>query len=212
MEVAYDQRAVARFERHVRREQDGCHTWTGGKHSFGYGSFWHDGATRNAARWNYERVNGPIPKGLELRHKCLNKSCVNPDHMETGTHTDNMRDKYRDGTMPHGETHHEAKLTEAQIGRALEMRRGNVSWARIGRALGVDKATVARAVSGQTWSHLEPADFPKRVQSSMTPDRVQEAIRLRKEGWAWRKIAGLFGVEHGSVMWAVKRYYRDGGA
>ena len=30
----------------------------------------------------YEHLNGPIPKGKEVNHKCLNRACFNPIHLE----------------------------------------------------------------------------------------------------------------------------------
>lgn len=36
--------------------------------------------------------NGPVPRGLQLNHKCDNTLCGEPDHMYPGTHQDNMID------------------------------------------------------------------------------------------------------------------------
>ena len=40
------------------------------------------GKSIQAHRFAWERVNGPIPKGKLLHHKCSNKLCVNPEHLE----------------------------------------------------------------------------------------------------------------------------------
>lgn len=61
-----------------------CHIWTAGVMSGGYGSFW-DGNTRRAHAFAYERVNGPLPEGREIHHKCERKLCVNAGHLESLT-------------------------------------------------------------------------------------------------------------------------------
>ena len=44
-----------------------------------------------AHRWAYELMVGKIPPGMELDHKCLETGCVNPEHMEVVTPTENKR-------------------------------------------------------------------------------------------------------------------------
>ena len=46
---------------------------------------------RLAHRISYEIAHGPVPPGLELDHLCRNKWCINPDHLEAVTHTENMQ-------------------------------------------------------------------------------------------------------------------------
>jgi hypothetical protein len=44
-----------------------------------------------AHRVVYERVRGPIPKGLVLDHLCRNPGCVNPEHLEPVSQATNLR-------------------------------------------------------------------------------------------------------------------------
>lgn len=73
-------------------KQDGCWEWTGNADGQGYARFKVDRVTHFGHRYSYELHHGPIPEGLVVRHKCDNPPCVNPDHLEIGTHQDNMND------------------------------------------------------------------------------------------------------------------------
>ena len=52
-------------------------------------------------RWAWVKFFGPIPKGLLVCHKCDNPICINPDHLELGTISDNAVDSVRRGRHAH---------------------------------------------------------------------------------------------------------------
>ena len=87
-----------RFEKKWCPEPNsGCWIWLGMGHSEnGYGLFRFGGRGKCylAHRISYEFYVGKIPDGLELDHKCENKLCVNPDHLEPVTHKENMLRMY----------------------------------------------------------------------------------------------------------------------
>jgi hypothetical protein len=66
-----------------------CWLWTACT-SNGYGMLYADGRTQGAHRISYALHNGPIPAGLVIDHICQNPSCVNPDHLRTAAHKQNM--------------------------------------------------------------------------------------------------------------------------
>jgi hypothetical protein len=71
-------------------KETGCHEWTAQKKTQGYGRFCFEGKRVGAHRVAWQLANGPIPDGLQLHHKCGNKGCVNPDHLEMVTQKQNM--------------------------------------------------------------------------------------------------------------------------
>ena len=42
-------------------------------------------------RLTYELIRGPIPEGLQIDHLCRVRACVNPNHMELVTQSENIR-------------------------------------------------------------------------------------------------------------------------
>lgn len=76
---------------------DACWPWLAATTDFGHGVFARQrgsSGTRVAHRVAWELVNGPIPAGMVLRHRCHNPRCVNPAHLLPGTQGDNARDRY----------------------------------------------------------------------------------------------------------------------
>jgi hypothetical protein len=82
-----------------RMKDDECWPWRGvcDQHGYGRVSFMHK--RFKAHRVSFEMANGPIPDGLIVRHRCDNPNCVNPNHLEAGTHKDNMQDASRRGRL-----------------------------------------------------------------------------------------------------------------
>lgn len=87
-----------------------CWCWKGRVDKWGYGYF----NIKYGKKWRMIGVHrfswllhngGFLVREVNVLHRCDNPSCINPNHLFLGTHTDNMKDKSQKGR------HHETKKT-----------------------------------------------------------------------------------------------------
>lgn len=109
-----------------------------------------------AHRVAYEVAFGKIPEGLVVRHKCDNRICINPEHLELGTQADNVRDMRERGRAVNppvhiGESNPKAKLKEAQV---IDIFTTKDSHASAARRHGVTPEMVGLIRRGKSWRHL----------------------------------------------------------
>ena len=106
--------------------------------------------TRIAHRAYWIEANGPIPDGLELDHLCRNRSCVNVDHLEAVTHSENMRRQ-----VPRvGEQNASSKLTEYAVRWIRSLVQSGRTQAEVSEMFGVSKHAVHAIIHRKTWSHI----------------------------------------------------------
>lgn len=132
---------------------DDCIEWQGYREKFGHGRVKIKGKRYFVHRLAWEEVHGPIPEGLLVRHKCDNPPCINVEHLELGTHQDNVNDMYERGRdrAIRGEEHYRATLTDEQV---VEIRS---LWPHTGRSqqsiadeYGVSRALVSLIAHNKT--------------------------------------------------------------
>lgn len=97
-----DARLPRRFwSKCIPEPNSGCWLWFGATRNQ-YARLWIDGAMRSAHRFLLRRL-GRLPAeapDIVVRHRCDTPACVNPAHLEIGSHAENMVD--RDTRGRHG--------------------------------------------------------------------------------------------------------------
>ena len=164
------QKDIDRFWLHVDKSGE-CWIWIGSIMNNGYGEIGisHNKKHRNVSthRFSWIISHGAIPDKKYICHTCDNKSCVNPDHLYVGTHSDNIRDAVirnriasgkRQGAYTHpekvrrGETHSLVKLTESQV---IEIRNSrNIKQRKLAIEYGVHFSTICDILRRKTWKHI----------------------------------------------------------
>lgn len=143
-----------------------CWVWTGRRNPKGYGLAWNRArltgnrrADEGAHRIAWVLINGPIPAGLCVLHRCDNPPCIRPDHLWLGTKADNSADMKAKGRTYRptwiGAAVPTAKITDVI---ASEIRRkyatGSVTQAELARQYGLTPPTVSAVITRRTWRHV----------------------------------------------------------
>jgi hypothetical protein len=147
------------FDRAMPEPNSGCWIWlnaTTNKHGSGYGTVNINGRMMGAHRAVFEISRGvSLDTETHVCHRCDVSQCVNPDHLFTGTHLENMADCAKKGRNKYpiisGSASHLAKLTEAQ---AIDIARSSLSIAELAEKYGVSKHAVYCIRIGKTWSRI----------------------------------------------------------
>lgn len=93
--VIIPQRVKDRAHEKVVRAANGCWISTYSTGSHGYAQIgWKNSGQQHmvlAHRAVWERLNGPVPIGMTLDHRCKSKRCVNPEHLRLLDNFENGR-------------------------------------------------------------------------------------------------------------------------
>ena len=133
-----------------------CIIWTGSKTPTGYGRLCYQGKNLSAHRASYVVYKGKIKDSLHVLHTCDNPSCINPDHLYTGTHQDNMRDREDRGrgVIQYGEKSNFSTLTEKQVVSIKNELKDGASLKYLSEKYNVTPQNIWFIKTGKTWKHL----------------------------------------------------------
>lgn len=131
----------------------GCMIWMGSQ-VHDYGQLSHNFRTVRAHKASYELANGPVPKGLQVLHKCDVRLCVNPEHLYAGTHNDNMRDRQSRDRQAKGERCKKTLRAESVLSIRERHRVDGVSYTQMAKEYGVSDTTIHAIINRRTWKHI----------------------------------------------------------
>lgn len=156
-----DQQIRSRFLQYVDINQDKtlCWEWQGGLNDSGYGKFRASPEVNYVTthRFAFEMFVRPLKPGELVLHRCDNPPCVNPNHLFTGTHQDNVDDRERKGRGARvvGSQHHAAVFTEDQVILIRELyAKGGVSQSELAKQFGVSTSAISNVVYRTRWKHV----------------------------------------------------------
>jgi hypothetical protein len=151
-------------------EPDDCWEWQKSKRS-GYG-FFKSGREKfiGAHRFSFVIHHGKIPEGMIVGHKCDNRCCCNPGHLEAITYSKNNFDAHsrgkRDGTQHgqlRGEAVYNAVLCDDVVLQIIELRNEGFGFKKIAAILGFSRDSIRAVVDGKTWVHITGGPVPRKT-------------------------------------------------
>jgi HNH endonuclease len=143
------------YARIGKKEPEECWEWQGDINGGGYGQFSLGGKRVIAHRFVWELINGPIPEGMFICHKCDNPPCCNPNHLFLGTPKDNSQDRDHKGRGAKGEKSGVSVLTEEQVlAIREEYARGGATYLGLGKKYGVRDGTIKKIIERINWKHI----------------------------------------------------------
>jgi hypothetical protein len=134
----------------VSEELGNCWEWLGGKYGTGYGQLikdiWGEELTH---RWSYRYFKKEdIPDKKLVRHKCDNRSCVNPDHLELGDSKENVKDMLeRNKNNPCGR-----KFNKEQKEQIVKLRDEGKTYQEIATLYNCNRRTIERLCLNKTYT------------------------------------------------------------
>jgi hypothetical protein len=143
-------------ERQVRDGMTPCMEWTGalvkGYPRVYVGKIKRKDAWRDGHRYSLSRKIGrPLRSDEIAMHQCDNPICINPDHLEVGSHQDNMDEMKQRKRAASGERNAMTTLTIEQVER-IRAAPSHISHTDLAERFQTSRHTIARIRKGTTWA------------------------------------------------------------
>lgn len=191
---------------------DLCWSWMKYKDKNGYGDFQfcYLGIKYRyrAHRTSYELTKGVIPNDLIVCHKCDNPTCVNPNHLFTGTHQDNCDDKINKGRQAIAEINGRSKLNWLLVNEIRCKYESGFSIKELSGNYNISTDQIINIIKNDSWIDenyvgvsVESSVFGKgHTFSRVIPDeKVIEIKILINKGLKNKEISEITGVKNQKI-------------
>lgn len=210
------ERAIKNFWNKVNKT-DSCWLWTGAKTTDGYGCFGNGRlGSKRAHRFSWEIDRETIPPNMELCHTCDNPSCVNPEHLFIGTHTDNMRDAARKKKFPlrYGTDHPRGKWSDEQVKSMVQLYNSGTPIKEICSLFGICRSSLGNilyrsarehALDGIRVSKKKRTPYRKGEHNSRSRFKTDQILKIRnlyESGSSPKEIKSIFNLPEGT-FWSI---------
>jgi len=111
--------AISILRQSTVTDANGCWTWTGRSHKDGYSQVRVGSREWSGHRLMATLVHGDIKGSAVVHHKCANRLCINPDHLQQVSHHENVAEMLQRNHYLARIASLEAALREAAPGHPL---------------------------------------------------------------------------------------------
>lgn len=174
-------------------KENGCHEVISHKSTgnAGYSKIRINGILFDIHRWYYKRETGMDLKGLDIRHKCDNRKCINIKHLCHGTRKDNVNDMLVRNRQY-------SELTKQNVIDIInKYNTGKYTYTDLAKLYNVNMNSISSIFKGKTWSHItgiKPNDYLLRNNKSNKQSN-EKYIHWDKYNNKWKVDIYLNGIE-----------------
>lgn len=102
-----------------------------------------------------EAFVGPCPEGMECCHNDGDRLNNHLENLRWDTHTANVEDSRKHGTMTRGEASPNAKLTDEKVKEIRSLHTRGYCMSDLVSVYNVSRSTIQAVVEGRVWKHVK---------------------------------------------------------